>query len=190
MLYLLRHLPTAWNLEGRLQGRHDESILPVDENECHVIEQLHLIRTEVEQLEPWDDVFASGLRRTQETAVALGFDECTVDPLLDEFDFGPFEGLARADLIAHFGPAWHEDPRPLVLGESIQDLQTRICSFLSRPGLKEGHNLVIGHGAWIRGLLAFFGDGHMARMNQIKVDTIALNIVDPTALPSISTGNT
>ncbi|PLR67106.1 histidine phosphatase family protein [Bacillus sp. UMB0893] len=161
---LIRHLPTEWNVKTWLQGRQDIDILPITEDIQHKIEtnQQHL-----KKLSPFEFVLASTLKRTHQTAQLYGMDAKT-DVLLDELNFGRFEGRPKGNMISELGVSWLENPRELVLGERIVKLEERIINFLKK--YKESNNILIfGHGSWIRAFISLVQYGHINQMNQISV---------------------
>jgi broad specificity phosphatase PhoE len=164
-LTLIRHLPTQWNKKTWLQGRRDIEIsTPTQHVNNKIIEnQLYLCK-----LEPFDLVLASTLLRTQQTAKQYGY-HAETECLLDELDFGPFEGQPKEELIKSCGAAWEEHPSTLVLGEKVTELEKRIVRFLEKysevPNL-----LVFGHGAWIRAISSYWKYGHINKMNQMTIE--------------------
>ena len=88
-LALLRHGRTAWNEDGRLQGRSD---VPMSEKGRTLLSAVRLPAA-------WRDVawYASPLRRARESAACLGI-EATVEDRLIEMSFGRFEGKTLAEL--------------------------------------------------------------------------------------------
>ena len=52
------------------------------------------------------------------------------------------------------GIKWIENPKELVLGESINNLEERIVTFLTKYK-KLTNVLVFGHGSWIRALISY-----------------------------------
>lgn len=178
MIHLIRHLPTAWNIKGRLQGLRDEPILPLDQDLASIVDAM---RVRLRVLGPFDRVLISELRRTRETAQALDLQDATVEPLLNELDFGSFEGKTHDHIQEAVGDAWIEDPISLTFGESLVEFQLRLQTFL-RCYTDAGCVLVIGHGAWMRGLITLVRDGSIRRMNQFKIGNIELYQVDPTRM--------
>jgi len=179
-LLILRHLPTEWNRAGLLQGRQDLPLLPPADGEAAMIgENLARIR----QAGPPTLVLTSELRRTHQSAERYGFSRIHTEPLLNELDFGRYEGRERALLLAEQDPAWSEDPRALVLGEAIADLAQRVRDFLAayrdHPCL-----LCFGHGAWIRCLLSLLEHGDARAMNRVHVDN---NMLHELNIPSVET---
>ncbi|MFP3122517.1 histidine phosphatase family protein [Ectobacillus funiculus] len=161
---LIRHLPTKWNQKTWLQGRRNiELALLTEDFHKGIAENQQLLK----KLFPFDLVLASTLKRTHQTAQLYGYQAETED-LLDELDFGPFEGQPKERLIEVYGEKWIENPKELVLGESIQNLEKRIVLFLDK--YKDyGNLLVFGHGSWIRAILSYSQYGHVNHMNKVTV---------------------
>ncbi|WP_118133209.1 histidine phosphatase family protein [Oceanicella sp. SM1341] len=148
---LLRHFPTEWNDEGRLQGRTDVPLSPASRAE---IATLRLP-------EGWDEVpvVSSPLSRAVETARAMaGAREIRTDARLVEMDFGGWEGAVSDDLVADpevaFGPVetwtWHLRPPG---GESPAEMAARLQPAMAEIAVA-GPALVVCHRGVIRCLLA------------------------------------
>lgn len=160
-LVLVRHLATAWNREGRLQGRRDIPVEPVAESALPVLRE----RAEsIAQYGPFDHVMCSTLQRTRQTAELFGYPEAELDPLLDELNFGPWEGAPRSEFIALHGEAWLHAPETLALGETVTSLAERILAFVNKRRELRAV-LVFGHGAWIRAARALHETGKVTTMN-------------------------
>ncbi|MDP4103448.1 MAG: phosphoglycerate mutase family protein [Bacillota bacterium] len=161
---LIRHLPTEWNKKSWLQGRRDIDISPpTDEMKSEIVRN----KKYLERLSPFDLVLASSLKRTQQTANLYGYNALQ-EELLNELDFGPFEGVPKKRLIEKYGNEWLRNPRELVLGESLQNLEERIVLFLEKFQ-KQDNILVFGHGSWIRAMLSYNRYGDINHMNDIPV---------------------
>ena len=145
-LVLIRHGPTRWNAEGRMQGRSDQ---PLSESG----------RAEVGRWTLPADFRAyrwmtSPLRRARETAALLGHGEAAVVAALIETDWGAWEGRKLDELRDCFGSEMEKlearglDFRPPA-GESPRDLQERLKPWLAsfaaagRPGVAVCHKGVI-----------------------------------------------
>lgn len=165
ILLALRHLPTDWNLAGRLQGRADTSIAPPTVRQVEAIREN---RRALEALGPLDAVFCSTRQRTRQTAATYGYAHATPEPLLDEFDFGRFEGRTRDELLAEVGGQWLNTPHTLELGEKMTDLEQRIRTFIARERCRQ-RVLMFGHGCWLRGLLSLQQRGDLADTNRITL---------------------
>lgn len=161
---VIRHLPTEWNRQQKLQGRQDISILPVTEAiEKEITKNQQLLKS----LAPFDLILASTLIRTHETANLYGY-RPEAESLLDELDFGPYEGRRKDELTHDYGQQWVETPKEIVLGESIAQLENRIVLFLKKYQ-EYNHILIFGHGSWIRGLLSYCRYGDINNMNKVIV---------------------
>ncbi|QCG92438.1 histidine phosphatase family protein [Azospirillum sp. TSA2s] len=162
-LAFLRHGITAWNREGRIQGRTD---IPLDPEGRDRLARLTLPAE-------WRDAIlhASPLSRAVETARILGNDRPVhTDPRLIEMDWGAWEGRRGHDLRAD--PAsgyrdlehWGWDFRPPG-GESPADVRDRLIGWLdslSRPGR---------------------GKGPMQSMGRVRGDPRNHALPDPSATP-------
>ncbi len=139
---LIRHLPTEWNHKTWLQGRRDIGLAFLTE-EVH--KEIELNLQKLKKILPFEKVLMSTLTRTHQTAHLYGFNPET-ENLLDELDFGSFEGLPKGKLLETYGNLWIDNPKSIVLGESISNLEKRIVLFLDK--YKELTNLLVfGHGS-------------------------------------------
>lgn len=161
---LIRHLPTEWNNRQKLQGRKDIELAPLTEAfQKELVQNQEHLKT----LVPFDVVLASTLKRTHQTAQLYGY-QAETEGLLDELDFGPFEGLSKEHLISQCGDIWIEKPKELVLGEKVSNLEDRIILFLHQYKLYN-NLLVFGHGSWMRAFLSYAEYGHINYMNKITI---------------------
>ena len=140
MLYLMRHGPTAWNAEGRLQGHTDISLSPQGREEmCRMGLRLREAGFSA------DRILTSPLKRARETAKIIaeqmGFvGEIQVEPELIERCFGEAEGkiIAQLDLSGQF-PGM----------ESAPELCNRVERVLQRYACLPG-TVLLTHGAFIQ----------------------------------------
>ncbi|MDF1510076.1 phosphoglycerate mutase family protein [Robertmurraya sp. DFI.2.37] len=161
---VIRHLPTEWNIKQKLQGKRDIPILSLTEKQhLNIAKNTNLLMGK-----SFDHVLCSSLLRTKQTAERYGY-TAVQDALLDELDFGPFEGRPKEDLLCEFGELWIEHPQKIVLGESLSNLEKRIISFLNKYN-NAAHLLVFGHGSWIRALSSYHRFGHINAMNKMTVN--------------------
>jgi probable phosphoglycerate mutase len=137
-LGLLRHLPTDWNREKRLQGRTDRPLADP-------------LTSERFPLDPtvWRLV-ASPLRRASDTARLLFGAEPETVPELTEMDWGSFEGRRLSDLRRELGDALacNEaqglDFRPDG-GESPRDVQVRLQGWLVKAAQSPRDIIAVTH---------------------------------------------
>lgn len=169
-LFLIRHLPTEWNRRGVLQGSRDITIsMPSPSILQKIAGQRRLLEAHL----PFDLVACSGLKRTKETAQYYGFSEPVIEPLLNELDFGIYEGKSKQTLIEDCGSLWSDQPRNLVLGEKLEDFENRIFAFLEKYSWAN-KALVFGHGSWIRAISSIHETGSINTMNKFHIENNAL----------------
>ncbi len=152
---LVRHGETAWNGERRLQGQKDIALSAVGR------EQARGLAAALEAVAP-DRVVVSGLRRTAETARALGLAPDAHDGRLDEASLGEWEGRYSAD-IRDESPeeyaAWRAGRLTPPGGESFEQLTRRVTEGLfaavadcTQAGGKA--LAIVTHGGPVRAMLA------------------------------------
>ena len=171
-IVIVRHLPTPWNQKNILQGKRDLDICPPSREMLRKIKQNKQF---IKQREPFDHILASTLKRTLQTAVLYGC-EPEREPLLDEFDFGPYEGKPKRLLLKKHKDDWFHHPLKITFGEGIPALQKRISSFLEKYS-SASSLLLFSHGTWTRALLSYCRCGHLNNMNKFSIknnDCIAL----------------
>ena len=146
-LIVLRHAPTEWNRERKIQGRRD---VPLD---AHGRDRAASWRIPAE----WSGLpcVASPLQRALETARLLGF-EPRPEPALIEMAWGDWEGRRLADLRAELGQEMADrEAMGLELsppgGESPAAVQCRLRPWLE--GLKTS-TIAVTHKGVIRALYA------------------------------------
>jgi broad specificity phosphatase PhoE len=127
---LIRHGPTEWNEQHRVQGSKD---IPLSEEG----------RAKMARLLPpagFDSAraYCSPKLRARQTAALLGLKHPQLDPRLAEQDWGTWEGLTREEMLARDGEdAFEKAGSRLGLafrppgGESTCELHARFKSFLA-----------------------------------------------------------
>lgn len=149
---IIRHAPTAWNREKRLQGHTDIGLGP----------EGRIVAASWQVPVAWQEwrLLVSPLTRARETAAIL-FPESNalIEPALREMSFGDWEGLRLSDLRADPG-AEAEERESLGLdfrapnGESPREVQERLRPLLARLA-QEGRDVVcVSHKAVQRALYA------------------------------------
>jgi probable phosphoglycerate mutase len=142
----IRHGPTAWNDEGRIQGRID---IPLSDAG----------RRKMSGLRPpagfeSTRAYVSPLARARETARLLGLANAKVDERLSEHDWGSWEGLTREEILARDGDdAFERAGRGIEFqpdgGESTRALLARVDAFLRDIASGPSDAIVVAH----RGIL-------------------------------------
>lgn len=148
----LRHAPTAWNRDKRLQGRTDVAL---DEDGIAVA-----ARWRIDPEWAGYRILSSPLQRARMTAAILFPDaEIGIDQRLVEMDFGAWEGKNLAELRAD--PSGDAEAREALgldfkapEGESPREVQARILPLLARLAELERPTVLVTHKAVIRALYA------------------------------------
>ena len=149
---LLRHFPTSWNREHRLQGQTD---IPLTDE---ARQELHGLAIPA----PWDTarIIASPLLRAAETARILARGRPVAnDPRLVEISYGEWEGQHGADLLADPDSGyvnvedggWHLRPPG---GESPWEVWERVRPALAGIAAEAAPTLLVTHRALMRVILA------------------------------------
>lgn len=143
-IVLVRHGQSTWNAEGRLQGQADPPLSRLGRREAVALRGvLAGFAT--------GRVLTSDLRRTRETAAALGHPDAAPDPIWREIDVGEWAGRPLADLPAGPEPSWRGGDLVPPGGERWDELQARVAGALAAL---TGDWLVVTHGGVIRAAVA------------------------------------
>lgn len=163
----IRHGPTQWNDEGRLQGQQD---IPLSEAG----------RLGMSALRPpagFESVraFVSPLSRARETARLLGLANAVVDERLSEHGWGSWEGLTREEILARDGQdAFERAGRGIDFtpfgGESTRELVARVGAFLRDVAKDEGDAIAIAHRGILRTAYTLATGWDMASPMPAKLD--------------------
>ena len=165
-LALIRHGPTSWNEEHRLQGRAD---IPLSEEGrakvggWTVPERFHAFR--------W---VASPLTRAVETATLLGVTGAT-EPAIIEMHWGDWEGHTFEELRQRYGDevraraALGLDLRPHE-GESPREVRERVRQWLGRVAAGGEPTGAVTHQGVVRAALSLATGWDMINPPPVKLD--------------------
>ncbi len=151
-LLFVRHAETAWNREGRYQGRCDPPLSPQGEADAATL-AARLAALSVCRL------FSSPLQRALATAsrlaVPLGM-RVETDPRLSEIAFGAWEGHTQ-ETVRQIWPealrAWKRQPDRMRFpggGETLQEARRRLLAFVAALPDASQPILLVTHTALIR----------------------------------------
>jgi broad specificity phosphatase PhoE len=166
-LAIIRHAPTAWNREKRLQGHTDIGLGP----------EGRIVAASWQVPPHWQgwQLLVSPLIRARETAAIL-FPEsaAAIEPALREMSFGAWEGQRLGDLRADPG-AEAAERESLGLdfrapeGESPRDVQMRLMPLLARLASEGRDSVAVSHKAVQRALYALATDWQMLGKPPVKL---------------------
>jgi broad specificity phosphatase PhoE len=147
IIYIARHGATAWSLTGQYTGLTD---LPLTEqgerNACQLGERLKDIS--------FVKVFTSPLQRAVRTCELAGFGSVAeIDRDLVEWNYGQYEGLCTADILAK-RPGWQLFNDGCPDGETPAQVRVRADRVVSRVREVQGDILLFSSGHFIRVLAA------------------------------------
>ena len=162
-LTLIRHLKTSYNSRGIFQGSIDASIDSPTEQDLDTIRR----NLSVLKKGDFDAVYCSALRRTQETALLYGYENPIIEPLINELNFGHYEGMPKDAFSDHDQTLWLNNPEGLVLGEPLSDFFRRIDLFTNK--IKGLRVLIFSHGAVMRYLKSRHECNDTSHMNRLDL---------------------
>jgi probable phosphoglycerate mutase len=142
-VFLIRHAETAWTLSGRHTGRSDIPLTPEGEQAAR-----RLASACAQQ--PVAQVLTSPLQRARHTCELAGFgDRMRLDPDLMEWDYGEYEGLTSAEILAR-DPEWLLFDHGCPGGESPAQVGARADRMIARVQKVEGTSVLFAHGHLFR----------------------------------------
>ena len=156
IVVFLRHGATAWNEEGRMQGRRD---IPLsDRGRAEVLAwRAHPQLAQVVSAQTrW---YSSPLKRAVDTAEILAGAPPRCDPALIEMDWGDWEGLRLDELRHRYGAEFARneaaglDFRPSH-GESPREVRERVVRWLAATADAEDSIVVVTHKGVLRAVLS------------------------------------
>jgi broad specificity phosphatase PhoE len=179
LLALIRHMPTVWNKQGRLQGQYDTPLDPDAIPDWRLPPEFAGFR-----------FLASPLTRARETASRLGVTP-EIDPRLIEMSWGEWEGFTLAELRASFADIDELEAQGLDFrtpgGESPRDVQQRLRPLLAEIAAAGVPTAVMTHKGIIRPIFALATGWDMLGKPPHRLDWSSAHLfrLDPSGHPSI-----
>lgn len=169
-IFLIRHGETEWSLNGRHTGRTD---LPLTENGER---RAAALRGPLKGA-GFAAVLTSPLQRARRTCELAGFGSVArVEPDLQEWDYGTYEGRTSADIRAE-RPGWNVFQDGCPQGESVEQISRRADRVLSGLRASDGTVALFSHGQFLR-VLAVRWIGLPAREGQhLALGTASVSIL-------------
>ncbi len=175
-LYIVRHGETDFNRKRIIQGRGVNA--PINAKGEEQARQFHAHFQDYK----FDQVFCSNLLRTQQTLQPFTQSGYEVQPteLLDEIDWGIHEGkspsLELRDEYMKVIRNWQNGQLDDKIdgGESPNDVQLRMRTFLDGPYLQGKQVLICSHGRAMRILLCTLLDQPLTEMEEFPHTNLSL----------------
>jgi broad specificity phosphatase PhoE len=146
-IYLIRHGETEWSLSGKHTGITD---LPLTDGGRELAKRLRPVLTRT----CFWRVLTSPLRRARETCSLAGLDEqAAVDPSLEEWDYGVYEGLTPREIEAQ-RPGWLIFRDGCPDGETPERIGARVDRVINSVRSAPGNIALFSHGHLLRVLVA------------------------------------
>ncbi len=182
---LLRHGPTDWNAQGRVQGTID---IPLsEEGKARMSALLPPEGFETAR------AYCSPKLRARQTAACLGLKNITLDVRLIEQNWGDWEGLTRAEMLARDGDdAFTRSGRGLAFrppgGESTGELHARLQNFFIDIAAKNEDAVAVTHMGVLRAAYVLATGWDMSAPMPAELDLKAALILAlaPDGTPSIA----
>ncbi len=146
-IVLIRHGQTEWSAKGQHTGKSDIALTDVGRA------QAAALRPALSRYRFTRILTSPRLRAVDTCRLALPEQPTDVDPDLEEWDYGDYEGMTTAE-IRETVPDWtvwtHVSPG----GETVADVATRADAVLGRCDGSDGDVLLVAHGHLLRVLAA------------------------------------
>ena len=171
VVHLARHGETPWTVSGQFTGRKDLPLTTRGEQNArqlgHRLKEMHFAK-----------VYTSPLQRTARTCELAGFgDAAEADPDLVEWDYGQYEGLRLAEILAR-SPDWQLFRDGCPQGESPADIGARADRVVQRIRAVGANVLIFSSGHFIRVLTArWLGLGPGSAGRYFLLNTASLSAI-------------
>ena len=169
-IFLIRHGETQWSLTGRHTGRTD---LPLTNNgERRAI----ALRAPLGRVR-FSLVLTSPLQRARRTCELAGLGaDARVEPDLQEWNYGDYEGRTTADICAQ-RPGWDVFRDGCPHGESVEQIIQRAERVLDALRPVEGTVAVFSHGQFLRALAMLWVGLPIPAGAHFSLDTASVSIL-------------
>ncbi len=182
---LLRHGPTDWNAEGRVQGTVDTPLSEAGKAKMRALLPPEGFDNAV--------VYCSPKLRARQTAACLGLKNVHLDPRLAEQNWGEWEGLTRAEMLARDGEdAFERSGRGISFrppgGESTGELHARVRSFFHDIAAKGDDAIAVSHMGVLRAAYVLATDWDMTAPMPADLDlkTALVLSLAPDGTPTVA----
>jgi len=169
-VYLIRHGETAWSLSGQHTGRTDLALT------AHGQDQARALAPALAGID-FTYVLTSPLQRARQTSVLAGLaTTAVVEPDLIEWNYGDYEGIRTADIVAQ-RPGWsiYRDGCPG--GEMPGEVAARADRLIAKLGALTGNIALFSHGQFGCSLAVRWIGLAIAEGRHLTLDTASLGML-------------
>lgn len=183
---LIRHGETAWSLTGQHTGRTDIPLtLHGEQRAAQLRQRLHGLS--------FTHVLTSPLQRAHRTCELAGFGGLArVEPDLQEWDYGAYEGLTSQEIHTR-EPGWDVFRNGAPQGESVEQLIQRTDRMVTTLRALDGTAAVFSHGHFLRALAMRWIGLPLGAGRHFPLDTAAVSLLGYTRpdqkIPAITLWN-
>lgn len=180
-VYLVRHGESAWNAQGRYQGRLDAPLSEMGLRQADLLaRRLASVRL--------DAVYSAPLQRARVTAERIAAPHglsVTDEPRLTEVDHGEWNGMLRSDVESRYpelARLWRESPDKVRMpgGESLADVRRRATAALDAIVLAHPNQavLAVSHHVVLKVVLGTFLGMGLDGFWALEADQASVSIAD------------
>ena len=142
-IWLIRHGETEWSLSGAHTSRTDIPLTDKGRDQASALAPILANHT-------FDLVMTSPRTRAQETCRLAGLDaNAVVDPNLQEWDYGIFEGKTTAEIRKQV-PGWSVWKDEITDGETLEEVSARAEAVIERALSANGPVALFAHAHILR----------------------------------------
>lgn len=189
-LALLRHGPTDWNRQGRIQGSIDTPLSPEGRAKMAALQLPEDFAAAV--------AYSSPKLRARQTAKMLGLKQVILDGRLIEQNWGYWEGLTKEEMRARFGEDAFQragSGRGIAFrppgGESTGEVHARLRAFCADIAAKGSDAVAVTHAGVLRAAYALATGWDMSAPypGDLDLKAILVLVLREDGTPTIDTLN-
>jgi probable phosphoglycerate mutase len=169
-VWLVRHGATDWSQSGRHTGRTDVALNDEGRQQARALARRLAGRE-------FALVLTSPLQRAVETCRIAGYGEdAEVEPELQEWDYGEYEGRTTVEIRQH-DPGWTIWTGSVPGGETLEAVGARARRVVARVRAVRGDVALFAHGHILRVLAACWLDLQFDGGRLLALDTATLSVL-------------
>jgi probable phosphoglycerate mutase len=169
-IILVRHGETLWSLTGQHTGRTDLTLTKNGEARAS------RLRTLLQGMR-FAHVLTSPLKRARRTCELAGFGSAAqIEPDLQEWDYGNYEGLTTGEICAN-RPGWNVFQDGCPGGESVAQVSQRADRLLAGLSRLGGSIALFSHGQFLRAVAARWIGLSVSEGQHLALDTASISIL-------------